>query len=81
MSRFKQQFKEQVGVAPREYINNCRIEAAKELLSTREMPITQVALELNFSSSSYFSAVFKQITGMTPTQYLSRTAALPFQGK
>lgn len=75
LSRFKQQFKAQVGVAPREYINNRRIEAAKELLSVHKMPITQVALELNFSSSSYFSAVFRQVAGMTPTQYLRRIAS------
>ena len=55
-----------------ELINEYRINAAKDILSTakgREMTIYAVALESGFRSESVFYVNFKKITGMTPTQY------------
>ena len=46
-----------------------RIERAKELLSYRELPISEIAVKLGYSSLSYLSNQFKQITGMTPAAY------------
>ncbi|GAA4465108.1 hypothetical protein GCM10023189_45290 [Nibrella saemangeumensis] len=46
-----------------------RIERAKELLSYRELPIREIATQLGYSSLSYLSNQFKQVTGMTPATY------------
>ena len=69
VSRLKTKFKEQMGITPREYINSLKVEYAKNMLMNENYSITDVAFDLNFSSSNYFSSVFKQFTGFTPSQY------------
>ncbi len=49
-----------------------RIENAKLLLCSAHHPITEVALDCGFESTSYFSHEFKRMTGMTPTQHIQK---------
>lgn len=69
LSRFKAKFKEEIGIPPSEYITLQKIKYAKKLLETTDMSITELAYELGFSSSNYFSSVFKKILNTTPQQY------------
>ena len=55
-------------MTPREYINQLKIREAKKLLKEGRS-VTEVALELGFSSSNYFAVLFKKITLYTPTEY------------
>lgn len=68
-SQFKNNFKKEIGISPRNYINQQRIEYAKELLQEGKS-VTETAMLLNFSSSDYFSTVFKKFTRFTPTEYV-----------
>ena len=70
VSHLKSKFREQLGTAPREYINRLKIDCAKYLLLHDTRTVTEIAFDLNFSSSNYFASVFKQFTGFTPTEYL-----------
>lgn len=67
---FRRRFEAEVGFTPLAYLNHRRIERAKRLLAARAS-VTTVAHELDFCSSQYFSTVFRKITGMTPSEYLS----------
>ncbi len=69
LSRFKAKFKEEVGITPTELISLQKIERAKVLLETTDTPVTDLAFNLGFSSSSYFCTVFKKFTGISPHQY------------
>ena len=51
------------------YLEEVRIRIAKNLLASTENRITDIALNLGFSSSSYFSQRFKTLTGITPYDY------------
>ena len=64
-------FKKEVGVSINTYIMNCKIDAAKELLGTGNYSICGVSDYLGFSSANYFGTVFKQYTGVTPTEFLA----------
>ncbi len=68
-SQFKQKFKTQLGVSPRHFINEQKIEYAKKLLAEGRS-VTEVSMMLNFSTSSYFSTVFKKYTTHTPKEYV-----------
>ena len=46
-----------------------RIERVKELLTYDELTLSQIALEMNYSSVAYLSSQFKSVTGMTPSQF------------
>lgn len=71
VSRFKQKFKSQMGSTPREFINSEKVRCAKGML-LEGVCIMDVAMELGFSSSSYFSVVFKQFTSFTPARYVKK---------
>lgn len=58
-----------IGVSTNKYIRRIRIETAKEMLSKTSKPVGTIADETGFSESQYFSTVFKQETGMTPSQF------------
>lgn len=58
-----------IGVSAARYIKNIRVERAKSLLAKTSMTVFEVASEVGFTESQYFSTVFKQETGLTPTQY------------
>ena len=68
----REAFKEQMGITPHAYITNLKIDTAKILLKNPENSVTDVAMQLNFSSGNHFSAVFKRYTGRTPSQYRCR---------
>jgi|GEM_PF-2506094 len=70
LSSFKHKFKELTGMTPRDYINSKKIKKAKEMLAFSKN-ITEVAMDLSFNTSDYFSVVFKKYTGMSPSKYLS----------
>lgn len=69
VSRFKQKFKQQIGISPRNYINFHKVETAKKLLQKGES-VTDTAMKLNFSSSNYFSTVFHRYTSISPTEFI-----------
>ncbi|MBS3913558.1 MAG: helix-turn-helix transcriptional regulator [Bacteroidetes bacterium] len=46
-----------------------RIEKAKELLIYDQMTLSEIAAELDYSSTAYLSTQFKKITGLTPSHF------------
>ncbi len=65
-------FKEIWGLSPMKYVNALRIERAKQLLSTTEKSITDIAYETGFGSIHYFTRYFKDSTGITPSEYRTK---------
>lgn len=50
-------------------LRQVRVEEAKRLLSTTKYSVKEVSARVGFSDSHYFSRVFKQATGMNPTEF------------
>lgn len=57
------------GIGVNDYINNLRLQKAKELLQCTEMTITEISDTVGFTYQRYFSTLFKQTTGLSPTEY------------
>ena len=68
-SRIFQLFDEYAGQSPISYMNSKRIEQAKQKLKQSDIPITQLAHEMGYSSSQHFATMFKRMTGMTPREF------------
>jgi AraC family transcriptional regulator len=66
---FARMFKQSVGVPPRVYLTQLRMEKACELLQQTELPITEIALEVGYSSNQVLARVFTKHQHMTPTEY------------
>lgn len=62
-------FSEACGTTLEKYLIAQRIERAKELLTDRELTLSEIADRLGYSSVAYLSAQFKQVTRMTPSRY------------
>ena len=62
-------FRQELGTTPIEYLQRYRVNQARLLLKDSERTITQVALDVGFSDSGYFSRIFRRITGMTPEAF------------
>ena len=62
-------FKEEVGMGITEYLNNIRIQKARELLQDSDAMIYEISEQCGFASSQYFSTMFKQLTGKTPNEF------------
>ena len=70
-SRVFQLFEQYIGQSPIAYIMTKRIELAKQMLAESADTITNIALDLGFSSSQHFATAFKRIEGISPRDYRS----------
>lgn len=57
------------GITIEKYITRQKIERVKELLFYDEMSLTEIAGQMNYSSTAYLSTQFKKETGMTPSEF------------
>jgi signal transduction histidine kinase/AraC-like DNA-binding protein/ABC-type sugar transport system substrate-binding protein/DNA-binding LytR/AlgR family response regulator len=62
-------FHKELGLTPVAYLNRYRVQQAKQLLRDTHLSVTEIALQVGFSGSSYFSRIFHRETGMTPAVY------------
>lgn len=62
-------FKQEMGIGFSNYLQECRMQCAKELLSATNHKIKDVALESGFLDYHYFSKTFKKCTGCSPADY------------
>lgn len=76
-SWFRKVFKNYTGLSPGQYCIQLKIEKAKAMLSDPALSVKEIAYALTFESSFYFSKVFKEKTGMTPTAYRQRAMGKP----
>ena len=63
------QFKRATGKTLHQFVVDCRVDAAKRLLSRSECSIGQIAGEVGFSQQSHLAAHFKRITGLSPLAF------------
>ncbi len=68
-SSFRKLFKEYTGISPALYQQDLKLQRAKELLSTTDLFVKEIAYMLNFDSPDYFSSKFKRKTGLKPSDF------------
>ena len=65
-------FQSVFGVPPTRYIQQYRVEKAKELLLNSRASVEEIAVAVGFANSSYFCKVFKSLTGLTPSEFAEK---------
>jgi AraC family transcriptional regulator len=66
---FARAFKTSAGMTPRAFVEQRRVERAKQLLAQSRHPIASVAVDTGFGTQSRLTTVFKRHTGFTPAAY------------
>lgn len=69
LGRFKSKFKEELGLTPLDYYTRLCIQRAMERLHDSQDSPSQISHELGYSSSQYFSSVFKKVSGLSPGEF------------
>lgn len=62
-------FSQQMGSTLEQFIINCKIDRAKEMLSTPNVSISEIAYRLHYSNVAHLSNQFKKVTGLRPTEF------------
>jgi signal transduction histidine kinase/AraC-like DNA-binding protein len=62
-------FRRDLGIAPWEYLTRYRIEQARALLRVTNLTVTEIAHQVGYNDSAYFSRVFHQETGRSPLAF------------
>jgi AraC family transcriptional regulator len=73
---FARLFKQATGQTPHQYVLECRIARAKQLLAETDMPLSAISLQVGCTDQSYFTALFRKHVTMTPKAYRDITASV-----
>ncbi len=74
------EFKRYTGQTINEYLRSVRINAAKNLLTSTNMPVSLIAEMVGYHSQYHFISLFKTFEGTTPLQYRKQWTASPLLG-
>jgi AraC-like DNA-binding protein len=69
VSRFSWLFRERTGLAPVKFLEARRIEKARHLLLTTDLPVRQIGLLVGFPNAQHFSTRFRKLTGQSPRAF------------
>jgi transcriptional regulator GlxA family with amidase domain len=76
-AHFIRSFRETFGETPHRYLQRRRIERAMALLRETDLPVTDICLDVGFTSLGTFSRTFRDVLGESPREYRDRTQAAP----
>jgi AraC family transcriptional regulator len=68
-SHFLRMFRASMGCTPHQHLLKLRLDRAKELMRVKSRPLIDIAAACGFSSHAHLSRVFRQMTGMSPSEY------------
>lgn len=72
---FRKQFKKSYGLSPKQYVIDLRIAKAKQLLTDGILKVQAVSEQCGFSNPYHFCRLFKEKTGLTPTEFMNANKA------
>jgi transcriptional regulator GlxA family with amidase domain len=73
---FIRRFGKATGMSPLDYVHSLRLEEAKQMLETGDLPVEAIANEVGYEDTSFFGRLFRRKVGLTPAQYRRRFSSL-----
>jgi transcriptional regulator GlxA family with amidase domain len=78
---FMRRFTKATGFTSVDYVQNLRIEEAKQLLETTKASVDDISIEVGYEDSSYFRKLFKRKAGVSPAKYRTMYQAIRYLGE
>ncbi|MAZ86345.1 MAG: AraC family transcriptional regulator [Cellvibrionaceae bacterium] len=75
---FNRRFKSATGKTPLQYLQEIRIDMAKDLLQTSNLSVSEVAYKVGYQDMGHFSSLFKKLLSTTPSEYRATVRAKLF---
>jgi len=69
MYHFARAFKQSEGMTPHDYLVQCRVRRAQNLLAATDLPLSEIALASGFADQSHCARRFREHFGVTPSSY------------
>lgn len=73
---FQRRFAQATGLSPLDYVHTLRLEEAKQLLESGDLPVEAIAWEVGYQDAGFFGRLFRRKVGLTPAQYRRRFGVL-----
>ena len=78
---FARLFKKIVGTTPHHYLAAVRIEKARRLLASTDLPIAEIGAMVGYASQSHFTKVFREATGLPPRAFRDAAEEINRKGR
>ncbi|BFM07474.1 GlxA family transcriptional regulator [Halioxenophilus aromaticivorans] len=76
---FNRRFKSATNKSPLQYLQEIRIQTAKDLLKTSNLTISEIAFKVGYSDMGHFTMLFKKLLATTPSEYRTTVRAKLFK--
>ncbi|PDT88701.1 AraC family transcriptional regulator [Bradyrhizobium sp. Y36] len=77
VSHFSRAFRISVGLPPHQWLLHQRVKAAKQLMTVRDLPLSEIAISAGFANQSHFTRVFSSIAGVSPALWRREALGAP----
>jgi AraC family transcriptional regulator len=77
VSHFSRAFRVSTGLPPHQWLLRQRVNTAKQLMSVRDLPLSEIAISAGFANQSHFTRVFSAMVGVSPAAWRRETRGAP----
>jgi AraC family transcriptional regulator len=77
VSHFSRAFRISTGLPPHQWLLRQRIETAKQLMTVRDLPLSEIAISAGFANQSHFTRVFSAAVGVSPGAWRREAQGAP----
>ena len=77
VSHFSRAFRISTGLPPHQWLLHQRVKAAKQLMTVRDLPLSDIAMSAGFANQSHFTRVFSAVVGVSPGAWRRETHGAP----
>ena len=76
VSHFSRAFRISTGLPPHKWLLRQRVKAAKQLMTIRDLPLSEIAMSAGFANQSHFTRVFSAMVGVSPGAWRRETQGI-----
>ena len=77
VSHFSRAFRVSTGLPPHQWLLRRRVEVAQQLMTVRDLPLSEIAISAGFANQSHFTRVFSAVVGVSPGAWRREAHGFP----